>query len=160
MYVRKEALLSSQIEGARSSLSELLLFERAELPGVTLDDVQDVANYVAAMDRGLARIREGFPISLRPIREIHEILLSKGRGRKRQPGEFRRSQNWIGGSRPGNAVFVPPPPGQVADLMSGLRNSSMRTRRKFRPWSQDGPRPCPVRDDPPSSTATADSGGS
>ena len=120
MYVRKEALLSSQIEGTQSSLSELLLFERADLPGVTLDDVQDVANYVAAMDRGLARIRDDFPISLRLIREIHEILLSKGRGSKRQPGEFRRSQNWIGGSRPGNAVFVPPPPGQVLDLMSDL----------------------------------------
>ena len=120
MYVRKEALLSSQIEGTQSSLSELLLFERAELPGVTLDDVQDVANYVAAMEHGLARMREGFPISLRLIREIHEKLLSKGRGSKRQPGEFRRSQNWIGGSRPGNAVFVPPPPGQVPDLMSDL----------------------------------------
>ena len=120
MYVRKEALLSSQIEGTQSSLSELLLFEKAELPGVTLGDVQDVANYVAAMEHGLARIREGFPISLRLIREIHEKLLSKGRGRKRQPGEFRRSQNWIGGSRPGNAVFVPPPPGQVLDLMSDL----------------------------------------
>ena len=120
MYVRKEALLSSQIEGTQSSLSELLLFERADLPGVTLDDVQDVANYVAAMDHGLARIREGFPISLRLIREIHEKLLSKGRGSKRQPGEFRRSQNWIGGNRPGNAVFVPPPPGQVLDLMSDL----------------------------------------
>ena len=119
MYVRKEALLSSQIEGTQSSLSELLLFERAELPGVTLDDVQDVANYVAAMDHGLARIREGFPISLRLIRGIHEKLLSKGRGSKRQPGEFRRSQNWIGGSRSGNAVFVPPP-GQVPDLMSDL----------------------------------------
>ena len=120
MYVRKEALLSSQIEGTQSSLSELLLFERADLPGVTLDDVQDVANYVAAMDYGLARIREDFPISLRLIREIHEILLSKGRGSKRQPGEFRRSQNWIGGSRPGNAVFVPPPPGEILDLMSDL----------------------------------------
>ena len=119
MYVRKEALLSSQIEGTQSSLSELLLFERADLPGVTLDDLQDVANYVAAMDHGLARIREGFPISLRLIREIHEKLLSKGRGSKRQPGEFRRSQNWIGGSRSGNAVFVPPP-GQVPDLMSDL----------------------------------------
>ena len=120
MYVRKEALLSSQIEGTQSSLSELLLFERADLPGVTLDGVQDVANYVAAMEHGLARMREGFPISLRLIREIHEKLLSKGRGSKRQPGEFRRSQNWIGGSRPGNAVFVPPPPGQVLDLMSDL----------------------------------------
>lgn len=85
-----------------------------------LDDVQEVSNYVAAMNHGLARIREGFPISLRLIREIHDILLSKGRGSTKQPGEFRRSQNWIGGTRPGNALFVPPPPENVLDLMSDL----------------------------------------
>ena len=85
-----------------------------------LDDVQEVSNYVAAMNYGLARIREGFPISLRLIREIHDILLSKGRGSTKQPGEFRRSQNWIGGTRPGNALFVPPPPENVLDLMSDL----------------------------------------
>ena len=120
MYIRKEALLSSQIEGTQSSLSELLLFESDEAPGVPLDDVQEVSNYVAAMNHGLARIREGFPISLRLIREIHEILLSKGRGSTKQPGEFRRSQNWIGGTRPGNALFVPPPPERVLELMSDL----------------------------------------
>ena len=120
MYVRKEALLSSQIEGTQSSLSDLLLFESEEAPGVPLDDVQEVSNYVAAMNHGLARIREGFPISLRLIREIHDILLSKGRGSTMQPGEFRRSQNWIGGTRPGNALFVPPPPERVLDLMSDL----------------------------------------
>ncbi|RDD60603.1 Fic family protein [Ferruginivarius sediminum] len=120
MYVRKEAVLSSQIEGTQSSLSDLLLFESEEAPGVPLDDVQEVSNYVAAMNHGLARIREGFPISLRLIREIHDILLSKGRGNTKQPGEFRRSQNWIGGTRPGNALFVPPPPEQVLDLMSDL----------------------------------------
>lgn len=120
MYVRKEALLSSQIEGTQSSLSDLLLFESEEAPGVPLDDVQEVSNYVAAMNHGLARIREGFPISLRLIREIHDILLSKGRGSTKQPGEFRRSQNWIGGTRPGNAHFVPPPPEHVLDLMSDL----------------------------------------
>jgi Fic family protein len=120
MYVRKEALLSSQIEGTQSSLSDLLLFESEEAPGVPLDDVQEVSNYVAAMNHGLARIREGFPISLRLIREIHDILLSKGRGSTKQPGEFRRSQNWIGGTRPGNALFVPPPPEYVLDLMSDL----------------------------------------
>jgi len=120
MYVRKEALLSSQIEGTQSSLSDLLLFESEEAPGVPLDDVQEVSNYVAAMNHGLARIREGFPISLRLIREIHDILLSKGRGSTKQPGEFRRSQNWIGGTRPGNALFVPPPPEHVLDLMSDL----------------------------------------
>ncbi len=120
MYVRKEALLSSQIEGTQSSLSDLLLFESEEAPGVPLDDVQEVSNYVAAMNHGLARIREGFPISLRLIREIHDILLSKGRGSTKQPGEFRRSQNWIGGTRPGNALFVPPPPENILDLMSDL----------------------------------------
>lgn len=120
MYIRKEALLSSQIEGTQSSLSDLLLFESAEAPGVPLDDVQEVSNYVAAMNHGLVRIREGFPLSLRLIREIHEMLLSKGRGSTKQPGEFRRSQNWIGGTRPGNALFVPPPPDRVLDLMSDL----------------------------------------
>jgi Fic family protein len=120
MYVRKEALLSSQIEGTQSSLSDLLLFESEAAPGVPLDDVQEVSNYVAAMTHGLARMRDGFPISLRLIREIHDILLAKGRGSSKQPGEFRRSQNWIGGTRPGNALFVPPPPDQVPDLMSDL----------------------------------------
>lgn len=120
MYVRKEALLSSQIEGTQSSLSELLLFESEDVPGVPLDDVQEVSNYIGAMNHGLNRIREGFPLSLRLIREIHEALLSKGRGSTKQPGEFRRSQNWIGGTRPGNALFVPPPPDRVMDLMAGL----------------------------------------
>ena len=120
MYVRKEALLSSQIEGTQSSLSELLLFESEDVPGVPLDDVQEVSNYIGAMNHGLSRIREGFPLSLRLIREIHEALLSKGRGSTKQPGEFRRSQNWIGGTRPGNALFVPPPPERVMDLMAGL----------------------------------------
>jgi Fic family protein len=120
MYVRKEALLSSQIEGTQSSLSELLLFESEDVPGVPLDDVQEVSNYIGAMNHGLNRIREGFPLSLRLIREIHEALLSKGRGSTKQPGEFRRSQNWIGGTRPGNALFVPPHPDRVMDLMAGL----------------------------------------
>src|SRR5437763_4255817 len=105
LYVRKEALLSSQIEGTRSSLSDLLLCESNRLPGVPLDDVQEVSNYVAALNYGLARLREGFPLSLRLIREIHSVLLAKGRGSEKTPGEFRRSQNWIGGSRPGNAQF-------------------------------------------------------
>ena len=118
MYVRKEALLSSQIEGTQSSLSDLLLFENEEAPGVPIDDVQEVSSYVAAMEHGLERIRAGFPISLRLIRELHDILLSKGRGSSKQPGEFRRTQNWIGGTRPGNALFVPPPPELVMELMS------------------------------------------
>jgi len=103
MYVRKEALLSSQIEGTQSSLSDLLLFEASEVPGVPLDDVQEVSNYVAAMNHGLARLRDNFPLSLRLIREIHGVLLAKGRGVDKQPGEFRTSQNWVGGARPGNA---------------------------------------------------------
>jgi len=119
-YVRKEAVLSSQIEGTQSSLSDLLLFENDEAPGVPMDDVQEVSNYVAAMNHGLARLREGFPLSLRLIREIHEILLSGARGSGKQPGEFRQSQNWIGGSRPGNAAFVPPPPELLMDCLHSL----------------------------------------
>lgn len=119
-YVRKEAVLSSQIEGSQSSLSDLLLFELDEPPGVPIDDVQEVSNYVAALEHGLERLRGGFPLSNRLIREIHGVLLSKGRGRGKDPGEFRRSQNWIGGTRPGNAVFVPPPHTSVPDCMSAL----------------------------------------
>ena len=119
-YVRKEAVLSSQIEGTQSSLSDLLLFENDEAPGVPIQDVQEVSNYVAALNHGLARLRGGFPLSLRLIREIHEVLLSKGRGSTKEPGEFRRSQNWIGGTRPGNAAFVPPPPERVMECMGEL----------------------------------------
>src|SRR5437899_226707 len=104
-YVRKEAVLSSQIEGTQSSLSDLLLFENEEAPGVPLADVQEVSRYVAALNHGLTRMREGFPLSLRLIREIHAVLLSPGRGSDKTPGEFRTSQNWIGGTRPGNAAF-------------------------------------------------------
>jgi len=120
MYVRKEAVLSSQIEGTQSSLSDLLLFESAEAPGVPLQDVQEVSNYVAAMNHGLQRLREGFPLSLRLIREIHATLLAKGRGSDKRPGEFRRSQNWVGGTRPGNAHFVPPPPEKAMESMGAL----------------------------------------
>ena len=119
-YVRKEAVLSSQIEGTQSSLSDLLLFELDEAPGVPLDDVVEVSNYVAALDHGLVRLREGFPLSNRLIREIHGVLLSRGRGSGKDPGEFRQSQNWIGGSRPGNAAFVPPPHLAVPECMAEL----------------------------------------
>jgi len=120
MYVRKEALLSSQIEGTQSSLSDLLLFESEEAPGVPLDDVREVSNYVRAMTHGLTRLQGGFPLSLRLIREIHALLMDGGRGRDKEPGEFRRSQNWIGGTRPGNAAYVPPPPHRVMALMGDL----------------------------------------
>jgi Fic family protein len=119
-YVRKEAVLSSQIEGTQSTLSDLLLFELEEAPGVPLDDVVEVSNHVAALDHGLARLREAFPLSNRLIREIHGVLLSRGRGSGKDPGEFRRSQNWIGGSRPGTAAFVPPPPAALEDCMTAL----------------------------------------
>jgi Fic family protein len=116
-YVRKEAVLSSQIEGTQSSLSDLLLYESNEAPSVPLDDVVEVSSYVAALEHGLKRLKEGFPLSLRLIREMHQILLAKGRGNNKQPGEFRTSQNWIGGSRPGNARFVPPPPDRVMECL-------------------------------------------
>jgi len=120
MYVRKEAVLSSMIEGTQSSLSDLLLFEVEQEPGVPIDDVREVSNYVAALDHGLKRLAENFPLSLRLIKEVHGVLLSKGRGSTQMPGEFRRTQNWIGGTRPGNAVFVPPPPEQVPECMGKL----------------------------------------
>lgn len=123
MYIRKEALLSSQIEGTQSSLSDLLLFEHDEMPGVPLNDVQDVSNYVQAMQHGLDRIRQDdFPISSRLIRDMHEILMQKGRGSDRAPGLFRRSQNWIGGTQPRHARFVPPPHEHIAELIANLEN--------------------------------------
>ena len=120
MFVRKEAVLSSQIEGAQSSLADLLTYEADGVPGVPLDDVQEVSNYVAAMNHGMLRLKEDFPMSLRLIREIHGELLSKGRGSAKTPGEFRRTQNWIGGTRPGNAAFVPPPPERIMECMGDL----------------------------------------
>lgn len=119
-YVRKEAVLSSQIEGTQSSLSDLILYENNEIPGVPIDDVKEVSNYVAALEHGLARLRSGFPLSLRLIKETHSVLLSAGRGSEKAPGEFRTSQNWIGGTRPGNAAFVPPPPHLVMENMGAL----------------------------------------
>ncbi len=120
MYVRKEALLSSQIEGTQSSLSDLLLYENEHAPGAPLDDVEEVSKYVAAMNYGLERLRKGFPLSLRLVRDIHRILLHDARGGSKEPGQFRRSQNWIGGTRPGNALFVPPPPNLVMECMGQL----------------------------------------
>ncbi|MCU7959197.1 MAG: Fic family protein [gamma proteobacterium symbiont of Bathyaustriella thionipta] len=120
MYVRKEAVLSSMIEGTQSSLSDLLLFELEQQPGVPVDDVEEVSNYVAALEYGIARLQKGFPISIRLLKEIHAILLSGGRGSTKQPGELRKSQNWIGGTRPGNALFVPPPVTELAGALSAL----------------------------------------
>jgi len=120
LYVRKEAVLSSQIEGTQSSFSELLLFESSVFPGVPLDDVQEVSRYVGAMFHGLHRLKNGFPLSLRLLREIHAVLMAGGRGSEQAPGEFRTSQNWIGGSRPGNAAYVPPPAEALMEHLGAL----------------------------------------
>ena len=119
-YVRKEAVLSSQIEGTQSSLSDLLLFELDEVPGVPFDDVVEVSNYVAALYHGLSLMKDGLPLCNRLIREIHGKLLSRGRGSTKMPGEFRQSQNWIGGTRPGNARYVPPPHTELGQCMGDL----------------------------------------
>jgi Fic family protein len=120
-YIRQEALLSSQIEGTQSSYHDLMLYEAHETPGVPLEDVEEVSTYVKAIQYGLSRLKDDdFPLSLRLIREVHQVLLSNTRGQHKQPGEFRRSQNWIGGTRPGNALFVPPPPEQLDSCLNDL----------------------------------------
>jgi Fic family protein len=121
-YVRREAVLSSQIEGTQSSLSDLMLFELDEVPGVPIDDVVEVSNYVAALDHGMARLRGGFPLSNRLLREMHATLMAGAHGSQKAPGEFRHSQNWLGGVRPSLAHFVPPPPGEVEPCMAALEN--------------------------------------
>ncbi len=120
IYVRKEALLSSQIEGTQSSFSDLMLFEHQQKPNISLEDVEEVSNYVKAIHYGIKRLQDDFPLSLRLIREIHAVLLSGGRGVDKLPGDFRKSQNWIGGTRPGNALFVPPPVDHLMDCLSNL----------------------------------------
>lgn len=131
LYVRKEALVSSQIEGTQSSFADLLLFENEETPHVPVEDVEEVSNYVAAMQHGLRRLRGGFPLSLRLLREIHAILLRGGRGSGRMPGEFRRTQNWIGGTRPGNATFVPPPPERLMECLDSFERFFNDERHKL-----------------------------
>lgn len=118
MYVRKEALLSSQIEGTQSSFSDLMLFEHNQKPEVSIEDVEEVSHYVKAINYGLERLKDDFPLSLRLLKEIHGVLLCGGRGANQTPGEFRKSQNWIGGTRPGNALFVPPPVDHLNDCLS------------------------------------------
>jgi Fic family protein len=133
-YIRKEAVLSSQIEGTQSSLSDLLLFENEQAPGVPLDDVEETSNYIAAMSHGLERIRSGqLPLSNRLLREVHQLLMSGVRGGDKPPGEFRRTQNWLGGTRPGNARFVPPPASEVVPAMTDLEK-----------FLHDDPEPTPI----------------
>jgi Fic family protein len=119
-YVRKEAVMSSRIEGTQSSLNDLLLYEMDEQPGVPLDDVQEVSCYVNALALGVHRVREGEPIAFRLITELHQALMTSGRGAGRNPGEFRTSQVWIGGHRPDEATFVPPPATHLADCWADL----------------------------------------
>jgi len=119
-FVRKEAVLSSMIEGTQSSLADLMLYEIDEQPGVPMEDAREVSRYVSALEHGLKRLRGGFPLSLRLLCEVHKVLLGGGKSGKLTPGEFRRTQVWIGGTRPGNAVFVPPPATDVEDCLKHL----------------------------------------
>lgn len=119
-YVRKEALVSSQIEGTQSSLSDLLLFEDDQMPGVPIEDVREVSDYIAALEHGMARLRGGFPLSGRLLRELHSVLLRSGRGSSKDPGEFRQGPVWLGGPSPDRAVFVPPPWQEVPDALAAL----------------------------------------
>lgn len=114
-YVRKEAVMSSQIEGTQSSLSDLMLYEMDGMPGVPMDDVQEVSCYVSALELGVQRIREGQPISYRLLTELHQALMTSGRGISKAPGEFRKNQVWIGGHRADEATFVPAPANELAN---------------------------------------------
>jgi Fic family protein len=122
MYVRKEAVLSSQIEGTQSSLVDLLQYEAGAEPSTSEQDVVEVANYVSALNLGLDRLEHGARVDLDLIRDVHRELLKNGPGGQRRPGLFRNEQVWIGykGCPIEEADFVPPPPGEVARLMSDL----------------------------------------
>lgn len=120
-FVRKEAVVTSQIEGTQASLVDLLTFEAEEQP-VHNADIEEVTNYLDALAyaRGQLSSRRGLPLSMRLLNEAHKRLMRGVRGYNKQPGEVRRSQNWIGGSRPGNAVYMPPPPEKLSSLLSGF----------------------------------------
>lgn len=119
-YVRKEAVMSSQIEGTQSSLSDLMLYEMAGQPGVPMDDVQEVSCYVNALNLGIQRVHDDHPIEFRLITELHQVLMTSGRGINRGPGEFRKNQVWLGGTSPDNAIFIPPPATHIAECWSEL----------------------------------------
>ena len=131
-FIRKEAVLSSQIEGTQSSLADLLLYEIDEQPGVPVEDAREVSRCVAALEQGLKALRGGLPLSMRLLCGMHKILMSHPRGRGKTPGEVRRSQVWIGGTRPGNAAFVPPPVNALADCL-----------KLFEQFLNDMPEPTP-----------------
>ena len=117
-FERKEAVLSSQIEGTKSSLADLLLYEIDAQPGVSVEDTREVSRCVAALEHGLEALRGGLPLSMRLLRGMHEVLMAHPGGRGKMPGEVRRSQVWIGGTRPGNAAFVPPPANRLAECLT------------------------------------------
>lgn len=121
MYVRREAVMSSQIEGTHASLMDVLEFEAIRERGEARVDVREIVNYIAAMEHGLRRLSE-LPLSRRLMCEVHAILMKDVRGGEPQktPGEFRRSQNWIGGGSPATARFVPPPPDEVGPTFASL----------------------------------------
>ncbi len=121
-FIRKEAVLSSMIEGTQSSLADLMLYEIDVEPGVPIADAREVSRYVDALEHGVKRLRGGFPLTLRLIREVHKVLLGSGRGSRLTPGDFRRTQVWLGGTRPGNAVFVPPPANEIANTLGPLES--------------------------------------
>lgn len=123
-FVRKEAVLSSEIEGTQATLLDVLAYEQTAQTGSSaIEDIEEVTNYVAALNHAFKEIHstKGAPISIRLFNDCHRILMQGVRGANKQPGEMRRSQNWVGGSRPGNAVFVPPPPERVAELLGDLK---------------------------------------
>ncbi len=119
-YIRREAVASSQIEGTQSTFEDLLTYELGGTPASPADDAAEVSNYVSALQHGIARLREGFPLSSRLIREVHGILMQGEARQHLMPGEFRRMQNWIGGRSPSTAMYVPPPPSAVVECMSQL----------------------------------------
>jgi Fic family protein len=137
MYVRKEAVLSSQIEGTQSTLADLLRFETEAQAGQPIDDIREVSNYVDAMMYAVERLKE-FPLSLRLIREMHERLLQSSRGGTKNPGEFRRSQNWIGGTRPGNAMFVPPPVSELGACLDAFERFMHENESRLPPLIKAG----------------------
>jgi len=120
-HLRLEAVLSSRIEGTKTDVGQLLLFEAGQMPSSDdADDAAEVNNYIVAMEHGLERVKGGFPISVRLLREMHELLLADVRGQHRHPGELRTSPVWIGGSNVGDTVFVPPPPEEMRAALSDL----------------------------------------
>jgi Fic family protein len=119
-HLRLEAVLSSRIEGTKTGIGQLLLFETGQAPTDEADDAQEVQNYVIAMEHGLSRVRDGFPVSVRLFREMHGLLLKDVRGQHRQPGELRQSPVWIGGANLDDAIFVPPPRPEMDAALSDL----------------------------------------